>query len=193
MARTGSVRAMSDRQFVVGRPHFGRFTRTPEENAQALTEARDALTAAVAADLTEPGAPDLLDATVDLAEALTVAGHEREAVALAGPAVQLARDAGRAESLGWALLALATAEHYAGLAAESEPHFEEALAAARTGADRELEHYALHHLGRFLVDEGRTDDAVEAFTASLAIREQLGEPRAASTRAALEALLRSRR
>lgn len=192
MARTGSVRAMSDRQFVVGRPHFGRFTRTPEENAQALTEARDALTAAVAADLTEPGAPDLLDATVDLAEALTVAGHEREAVALAGPAVQLARDAGRTESLGWALLALATAEHYAGFAV-CEPHFEEALALARAGADRELEHYVLHHLGRFLVDEGRTDDAVEAFTASLAIREQLGEPRAASTRAALEALLRSRR
>ena len=192
MARTGSVRAMSDRQFVVGRPHFGRFTRTPEENARALAEAREALTTAVAADLTEPGAPDLLDATVDLAEALTVAGHEREAVALAGPAVQLARDAGRTESLGWALLALATAEHYAGLAV-CEPHFEEALALARDGADRELEHYVLHHLGRFLVDEGRTDDAVEAFTASLAIREQLGEPRAASTRAALEALLRSRR
>lgn len=104
---------MSDRPFVVGRPHFGRFTRTPEENARALSEACHALTTGVAADLTEPGAPDLLDATVDLAEALTVAG--------------------------------------------------------------------------------RTDDAVEAFTAALAIREQLGEPRAASTRAALEALLRCRR
>ena len=184
---------MSDTQFVVGRPHFGRFTRSPEQNAQALAQARDALTTAVAADLTEPGAPDLLDAAVDLAEALTTAGHEIDAIALATPAVQLARDAGRTESLGWALLALATAEHYAGLAADAERHFDEALAVARTGADRELEHYALHHLGRFLVDEGRTDDAVEVFTASLAIREQVGEPRAASTRAALEALLRSRR
>ncbi|MFM6849270.1 MAG: tetratricopeptide repeat protein [Terrabacter sp.] len=184
---------MSDRQFVVGSPHFGRFTRTPEENAQAVAEARDALTTAVAADLTEPGAPDLLDAAIDLAEALTIAGHEGEAIALAAPAVQLARDAGRTESLGWALLALATAEHYAGLPADSGPHFDEALTVARAGADRELEHYALHHLGRFLVDEGRTDDAVEAFTASLAIREQLGGLRAASSRAALEALLRSRR
>ncbi|NUR79887.1 MAG: hypothetical protein HOQ21_05505, partial [Dermatophilaceae bacterium] len=104
---------MSDRPFVVRGPHFGRFTRTPEENARALAEARDALTTAVAADPTESGAPDLLDATVDLAEALTVAGHENEAITLAGPAVQLARDAGRTESLGWALLALATAEHYA--------------------------------------------------------------------------------
>ncbi|GAB3884138.1 tetratricopeptide repeat protein [Terrabacter terrigena] len=184
---------MSDRQFVVGRPHFGRVTRTPEENAAALSEARDALATAVAADPTQPGAADLLDATVDLAEALTIAGREREAVALARPAVQLARDADRTESLGWALLALATAEHYAGLAADAEPDFDEALSVARLGADRVLEHYALHHLGRFLVDEGRTDDAVEAFTACLAIREQLGEPRAASTRAALEAVLRSRR
>jgi tetratricopeptide (TPR) repeat protein len=184
---------MSDRRFVVGRPHFGRFTRTPEENAAALAQARDALAAAVAADPTDPDAPDLLDATVDLAEALTIAGHETEAAALAGAAVRLARDSGRTESLGWALLALATAEHYAGLAAEAEPHFDEALAVARTGADRVLEHYTLHHVGRFLADEGRTDDAVEAFTASLAIRERLGEPRAASTRAALEALLRARR
>lgn len=184
---------MSDREFVVGRPHFGRFTRTPEENAEALAEARDALTTALAAEHTQPGAADLLDATVDLAEALTIAGRETEAIALAGPAAQLARDAGRIESLGWALQALATAEHYAGRPADAGPHFDEALSAARTVADRVLEHYALHHLGRFLVDEGRTDEAVEAFTASLAIREQLGEPRAASTRAALEALLRSRR
>ena len=184
---------MSDRQFVVGRPHFGRFTRTPDENAEAVAEARDALATAVAADPAQTAAVDLLDATVDLAEALTVAGREVEAVALAGPAVQLARDSGRTDTLGWALLALATAEHYAGHLSDAEPHFDEALAVARTSADRELEHYALHHLGRFLVDEGRTDDAVEAFTASLAIREQLGEPRAASTRAALEAVLRSRR
>jgi tetratricopeptide (TPR) repeat protein len=184
---------MSDRQFVVGRPQFGRFTRTPEENEAALEAARVALESAVAADPDQAGAADLIDATVDLAETLTTAGREAEAVALAAPAVHLARDAGRTESLGWALLALATAEHYDGRAADAEPHFDEALEVARTTADRVLEHYTLHHLGRFLVDEQRIDDAVEAFTASLAIREQVGEPRAASTRAALEALLRSRR
>src|SRR5690349_8649701 len=104
---------MSDRQFVVGRPHFGRFTRTPDENAEAVAEARDGLATAVAADPAQTAAVDLLDATVDLAEALTIAGREVEAVALAGPAVQLARDSGRTDTLGWALLALATAEHYA--------------------------------------------------------------------------------
>ena len=179
---------MSGTQFVVGRPHFGRVTRTPEENAAALAEAGDALATAVTADPTQPDAADVLDATVDLAEALTVAGRESEAVALAGPAVRLARDAGRTDSLGWALLALATAEHYAGHAVAAEPHFAEALDVARTVTDRVLEHYVLHHLGRLLVDEGRTAEAVVSFEACLTIREQLGEPRAAGTRAALEAL-----
>ena len=88
---------------------------------------------------------------------------------------------------------LATAQHYADLPSAAATNFEEALAVARTSADRVLEHYTLHHLGRFLVDAGRTEDAVGAFTASLAIREQLAEPRAAATRAALAALLRSPR
>lgn len=55
-----------------------------------------------------------------------------------------------------------------------------------------LEHYTLHHLGRFLVDTARSDDAVGAFEAALEIRDRLGEPRAAATRAALEALARAR-
>jgi len=184
---------MSERQFVVGRPHFGRFARTPEENAAALEHARNALVAAVEAEPDRAGAADVLDATVDLAEALTVAGREADAIALVEPAVRLARDAGRAETLGWALMVLATAQHYADLPSAAATNFEEALAVARTSADRVLEHYTLHHLGRFLVDAGRTEDAVGAFTASLAIREQLAEPRAAATRAALAALLRSPR
>lgn len=179
---------MSDPRFVLGVRHFGRFTRSRDDDDAAVAEARAALVSAVDADALQPGAPDVLDATVDLAEALTVARREPEAVALAGPAVALAREAGRADTLGWALLVLATAEHYSDLPADAEPHFVEALTVARTSGDEVLEHYVLHHLGRFLVDTGRADDAVLAFEAALAIRERLGEPRAAGTRAAIEAL-----
>lgn len=183
---------MSEAQFVVGRPHFGRFTRSRDENEAALAQARDALVSAVGADPADAGAADVLDATVDLAEVLTVAGREVEAVALAGPAVRLARDSGRTDVLGWALLALATAEHYVGRPAAAEPHFVEALAIARDTGDPVLEHYTLHHLGRFLVDTDRADDALLAFQAALGIRDRLGEPRAASTRAAIAALTRAR-
>ncbi|WP_374968692.1 tetratricopeptide repeat protein [Terrabacter sp. BE26] len=179
---------MNDTHFVLGVRHFGRFTRSRDENDAAIAEARDALVSAVDADPGQPDAPDVLDATVDLAEALTVAHREPEAVALAAPAVALAREAGRAETLGWALLVLATAEHYADLPADAEPHFVEALTVARTSGDEVLEHHTLHHLGRFLVDTERADDAILAFEAALEIRERLGEPRAAGTRAAVEAL-----
>ena len=113
----------------------------------------------------------MLDAAVDVAEALTVAGREQEAIALARPAVDVARDTGRGETLRWALLVLATAEHYADEPVAAEAHFREALDHARTSGDRVLEHYTLHHVGRFLVDAGRTDEAVACFEACLAIRE----------------------
>ncbi|GGN02773.1 hypothetical protein GCM10009721_32460 [Terrabacter tumescens] len=179
---------MSGSSFVVGQPHFGRYTRTPEENEGAVADARADLTSAVEASPGDSAGAAVLDAAVDLAEALTIAGHEDEAVALAGPAVQVARETGRDESLRWALLVMATAEHYADAMPAAETHFREALDLARAAGDRVVEHYTLHHLGRFLVDAGRTDEAVTCFEACLAIREELGEPRAESTRAALAAL-----
>ena len=179
---------MSGSRFVVGEPHFGRFTRTPEENDAALDAARTELASAVEAPPGDGAGGAVLDAAVDVAEALTVAGREQEAIALARPAVDVARDTGRSETLRWALLVLATAEHYADEPVAAEAHFREALDHARTSGDRVLEHYTLHHVGRFLVDAGRTDEAVVCFEACLAIREELDEPRAESTRAALAAL-----
>lgn len=179
---------MSGARFVVGEPHFGRFTRTEEENETALEAARRDLTSAVEAAPGVGAGGAVLDAAVDLAEALTVAGHAQEALELARPAVRVARDGGHGETLRWALLVLATAEHYAGEAPVAETHFCEALEHARASGDRALEHYTLHHLGRFLVDEGRVDEAVTCFEACLVIRDELGEARAESTRAALAAL-----
>ncbi|CAN7433966.1 tetratricopeptide repeat protein [Terrabacter sp. LjRoot27] len=179
---------MSGSRFVVGDPHFGRFTRTAEEDDAALEAARADLASAVEAAPGDGAGAAVLDAAVDLAEALTIAGQEQEAVALARPAVHVARETGRDETLRWALLVLATAEHYADETAAAEAHFRDALDHARSSGDRVLEHYTLHHLGRFLVDTGRTDEAVVCFEACLVIREELGEPRAETTRAALAAL-----
>ena len=83
---------------------------------------------------------------------------------------------------------LATAQQYAGRPDDATAGFDEALAIARSVRDEELEHYTLHHLGRHLVDAGDLDAARTAFAAALAIRERLGEPRAAQTAAALSAL-----
>jgi len=109
--------------FDLSQRHFGRFTRTAAENEAALTEASAALAEARDDDGT-------VEAEVSLGEALTIAGREREALAILGPAVSRARSESSAV-LGWAVLMLATAEHYADLPADASPHFDEALRIAR--------------------------------------------------------------
>jgi tetratricopeptide (TPR) repeat protein len=171
--------------YVLGEPEFGRFTRPWDDAAAELVAARSALQGA----LDRGVRADVLEATIDLGNALTTARRESEAVDLLGPAVEAARREGAArDALGWALLMLATAEQYAGRADAAAAGFQEALGIARAVGDEDLEHYVLHHLGRHLVDSGDLDGARAAFTACLAIRERLGEPRAAQTAAALGAL-----
>ena len=168
--------------FDLSQRHFGRFTRTAAENEAALSEARTALAEARDDDAT-------VEAEISLGEALTVAGREHEAIAVLRPAVSRARSSSAApDVLGWALLMLATAEHYADLPADASPHFDDALRIARDEQDEELEHYCLHHLGRFLVDQGQRAAGREAFAECLVIRERVGEPRAARTREAIAAL-----
>jgi tetratricopeptide (TPR) repeat protein len=166
--------------FDLSQRHFGRFTRTDAENEAAIADARTALAEARDDDAT-------VEAEISLGEALTVARREHEAIAVLLPAVARSSSAAP-EVLGWALLMLATAEHYADLPADAGQHFEEALRIAREAKDEDLEHYCLHHLGRFLVDQGQRDAAREAFASCLVIRERVGEPRAARTREAIAAL-----
>lgn len=66
--------------------------------------------------------------------------------------------------------------------------FAAALCLARTGAWVRLEHFALSHWGRSLVEEREFSRARECFLEALAIRERLRDPRADTTRRALEAL-----
>lgn len=176
---------MSETRFVLGESQFGRYTRPDAEAAVAVVEAREALD--TVADLGDETAT--LEAMIDLANALTTARHEDEAAELLGPVVAQARRTDVSlDTLGWALLMLATAEQYRGRPDAATDGFVESIAIARQVGDEELEHYALHHHGRHLVDQGDLDGAREAFAAALAIRLRHGDPRAAQTGAALEAL-----
>ncbi|MDF1604409.1 hypothetical protein [Nocardioides sp. YIM 152315] len=176
---------MSETTFVPGAPQFGRYTLPEAEAAAAVVDARQVLE--TVADLDDRRAA--LEATIDLANALTTARREAEAVELLAPVVAAARaDDVPLDALGWALLMLATAEQYLGRADAATAGFAEALEIARQRGDDELQHYVLHHAARHLVDQGDVDGARSMFADALSIRVRLGDPRAAQTQAALSAL-----
>lgn len=91
-------------------------------------------------------------------------------------------------AIGVVLPCFSTASPYLGLRAEANAMFSEALGLARANAWVTLEHYVLAHWGRSLVEEREFHRARECFHQALAIRERLNDPRAATTRRALEAL-----
>lgn len=129
-----------------------------------------------------------LRATADLGERLTTARREEEARSLLSAALSEARPLGSTETLGWLLLNLATANQYAGRRDEAAAQFPEALALSRHLGLDGLEHYVLHHWGRFLAEEGDTAQARARFAQALEIRIRLRDPRQASSRRALDAL-----
>lgn len=129
-----------------------------------------------------------LRAAADLGERLTTARREREARTLLSATLAEARATGSPEDLGWVLLNLATANQYSGHRDEASAQFPEALRLARSARSEELEHYTLHHWGRFLAEDGEISRARACFERALEIRVRLGDPRQASTRRALAAL-----
>jgi Flp pilus assembly protein TadD len=179
------IPGVTETTFVLGAPQFGRYTRPEADAAAAVVEAREALD--TVADLGDRDA--VLEASIELANALTTARREHESAELLRPVVAEARrDGAPLDALGWALLMLGTAEQYVGRPDAATAAFDEALAIARRIGDEELQHYVLHHWGRHLVDRGDLGRARSAFSEALAIRERLGDPRAEQTREALNAL-----
>lgn len=130
----------------------------------------------------------LLDLVPDLGSMLTTARQEDEARQLLLEFLPLAREQNAPEQLGWLLLALATANQYLERRSEAGEQFAEALALAHSSYSEQLEHYTLHHWGRFLVEEGDIEQAKNCFTRALELRVKLDEPRQESSRRALEAL-----
>lgn len=130
-----------------------------------------------------------LEITADLGRLLTTARREQEARAILTAALDEARPLGDSETSGWLLLNLATANQYLHRRDEAAKQFPEALRIARSVKSPELEHYTLHHWGRFLAESGDIAKARECFSAALVIRVGLNDPvRQASSRRALKAL-----
>lgn len=130
-----------------------------------------------------------LEIAGDLGRLLTTARREQEARALLTAALDEARPLGASETTGWLLMNLAMANQYLHRREEAAKQFPEALEIARSVKSPELEHYTLHHWGRFLAESGDIAKARECFSAALEIRIRLNDPvRQASSRRALKAL-----
>jgi tetratricopeptide (TPR) repeat protein len=165
--------------------HFQRFTPDdPAELGRQIDSARSEIEALRQAG-DHAGA---LESVASLGSLLTTARREGEARSLLLEAVASARAAEESETLGWLLLSLATANQYLELRAEAQDQFRQALAIARSLGVERLEHFTLHHLGRFLVEQHDVPQARLCFSQALALRERLDDPRQASSRRALAAL-----
>lgn len=165
--------------------HFQRFNAPdPIAHARNIARTQDALTNARG----ESDALAVIDLASELASLLTTARREAEARDLLAPLQSVVREHLSSEPAGWFYLAFGTASQYLGLRAQANAMFSEAVDLARAHAWVTLEHFVLAHWGRSLVEEGELFRARALFVQALAIRERLNDPRAATTRCALEAL-----
>jgi len=165
--------------------HFQRYSAPdPEGLAQDIERARQDLAEARA----NGNALAVVDHAADLAGMLTTRRQESEARDLLAPLQSSVREHLSAEPAGWYYLAFGTASQYLGFRDEANAMFAEALRLAREHSWEVLEHFALSHWGRSLVEERHFSRARECFLQALAIRERLNEPRAASSRRHLAAL-----
>lgn len=119
---------------------------------------------------------------------LYIAGDEAKAAPILERAVEIARILYDQDSEIFALFNLATAKQYLDERDLAQALFVEALELSRrTGIDK-FDHYILHHQGRCFVEQGEIDKARSCFQNALAIRTRIGDPRAASSQAALDEL-----
>lgn len=130
----------------------------------------------------------LVDRTADLASLLTTARREAEALVLLQGQLDRVERFSASEVSGWFWNAYATALQYNGLRDEANPAFARALALSRAGGWPRLQSFVLQHWGRSLVEQGEFDQAQSKFEEALGIRQQLNDPRTASTEHALAAL-----
>ncbi|HWH40423.1 MAG TPA: hypothetical protein VNU21_11330 [Usitatibacter sp.] len=165
--------------------HFQRYSAPdPERLAQDIERVRQELLEARA----NGNALAIIEHAGDLASMLTTNREEAEGRDLLRPLQSTVLEHLSSEPAGWYYLAFGTASQYLGFRDEANAMFAEALRLAREHSWEVLEHFALSHWGRSLVEEGHFSRARELFLQALAIRERLNEPRAASSRRHLAAL-----
>lgn len=164
------------------------FQRFTADDRQALENDIRIARADLRAARTKSDQAAALEIAADLGGMLTTARREHEARAILTAALDEARPLGASETSGWLLLNLATANQYLHKREEAAKQFPAALEIARSVRSQELEHYTLHHWGRFLAESGDIAQARRCFAAALEIRIRLNDPRQASSRRALKAL-----
>lgn len=166
----------------------GFFQRFRWNDPGALAREIDEAQSAFATARSSNDARSEIEAACRLGNALTAADREVEAVVLLEGALIKAQTLGEPAHLAWTLHYLATAEQYCGHRELAQEHFAEALDIATANGLREIEHFVWHHRGRCYVELGDIAEARHCFECALAIRLDLGEPRAEKTRQALAAL-----
>jgi tetratricopeptide (TPR) repeat protein len=166
---------------------FQRFTAADPDALRAeIGKAREQLAAA------EQGGDALraLDHAGSLVGMLTTNRCEAEAYAIGARHVEAARSRSHTEEAAWLLHALATAAQYLDRRDEADALYGEALGLCRQHGWRRLEHFVLHHWGRCKAEVHDFDAAERLLREALAIRIELGERRAETTRDALAELQR---
>ena len=130
----------------------------------------------------------IVEHAADLGSMLTTARQEDAAVALLDPHRALADALPEHEASGWFWNALATALQYTGQREQANAIFAQALSQCQTQGWSRLQSFVLQHWGCSLVEQGELRRAHQLFVEALAIRQQLDDPRQASTQRALAEL-----
>ena len=164
---------------------FQRFSSPDTATLEAdMVETRGKLERAVKAG----DAHAIVEHAADLGSMLTTARQEVAAVALLDLHRALAEAMPEHEASGWFWNALATALQYTGQREQANATFAKALSQCQTHSWSRLQSFVLQHWGRSLVEQGELHQAHRLFVEALAIRQQLDDPRQASTKLALAAV-----
>lgn len=125
---------------------------------------------------------------VELAENLTIASRENEAVTILEPYIKNPPANASGEDLVWLYLNFATANQYDGNADMADDYFERAIIISEKYNLDSVKHYVHHHYGRFLVERREYELAKKHFNMALTIRERLKDKRITITQKAIDSL-----
>lgn len=125
---------------------------------------------------------------VELAENLTIASRENEAVNILESYIKNPPANASNEDLVWLYLNFATANQYNRNADMADDYFKRALIMAEKYNLDSVKHYVHHHYGRLLVEKRDYELAKKHFNLALTIREKLKDKRIAITQKAIDSL-----
>lgn len=131
---------------------------------------------------------DSFNVAVELAENLTIAEREYEAVDILNPYIKTAPAKATKEDLAWLFLNFATANQYCGKTSMANNYFKKAIEVAEVHNFDNIKHYIYHHYGRFLVEKNDYALAKKYFEDALVIRNKLKNKHSGSTQKAIDTL-----